>query len=277
MIARVQRAPAVLTVVTLVASLAAARPARADDDPDFAVDRPLHVSLVVGGALGYGLSETLFKPALAPDACRWCGPVLFDAEVRDGLRWGDVATARRISDVTGFAIAPVVALGGIALAGTLGDATGGQTFDDTLIVAEAAVLAGAVNYLVKASVGRERPFVHALPADQKPRTGSPQDNNLSFYSGHSTFTMSLAVAAGSVATRRGYDWAPALWAGGIGLSLTTGYLRIAGDKHWATDVLMGWATGAAIGYLVPRLHARSTPTSITPAATAQTIGFAFAW
>ena len=64
------------------------------------------------------------------------------------------------------------------------------------------VLAGTVNFLVKALVGRERPFVHALPDAEKDRTADPDDNNLSFYSGHSTLSMSLAVSAGQVASMR---------------------------------------------------------------------------
>ncbi len=35
---------------------------------------------------------------------------------------------------------------------------------------------------------------------------------------------------------------------GIATSLTTGMFRIAGDKHWATDVLVGWAVGGLVGW-----------------------------
>jgi membrane-associated phospholipid phosphatase len=53
---------------------------------------------------------------------------------------------------------------------------------------------------------------------------------------------------------RGYESAP--WILGLGLAgaATTGYLRVAADAHWATDVLAGAAFGAAVGVAVPLLH-----------------------
>ena len=34
----------------------------------------------------------------------------------------------------------------------------------------------------------------------------------------------------------------------------TAVLRIAADRHWATDVIAGAALGGALGYAVPALH-----------------------
>jgi membrane-associated phospholipid phosphatase len=88
--------------------------------------------------------------------------------------------------------------------------------------------------------------------------------------------MSLAVSAGTVAHMRGSKWAPAIYGGGVALSLTTGYLRIAADKHWSTDILTGWVVGAAVGYAVPRLFHRKD-TELTPLATPSTVGVAMRW
>src|SRR5437773_2754644 len=84
-----------------------------------------------------------------------------------------------------------------------------------LAIAEAGVIAADLNQLVKFIAGRERPFVHALAPDQKALTLHPSDNNLSFFSGHTTATMAVAVAAGTVASMRRYDWAPLVWATGV--------------------------------------------------------------
>jgi membrane-associated phospholipid phosphatase len=35
---------------------------------------------------------------------------------------------------------------------------------------------------------------------------------------------------------------------GIAAAATTGLLRVAADKHWMTDVLVGWGVGGLIGY-----------------------------
>ncbi len=257
--------------VTLAAS---PRVTFADDvvaDPD----RRLHLPLTLGLATLYFLSEAPLKGPLSKDSCRWCGPTLFDDAVRDGLRWADRDRAHAISNWTGFAAAPLFALGGLGLVGHLDD-RGENRLDDGLIVAESAAIAGVINFAVKAAVARERPFVHQLAPEDKPDTPHPQDNNQSFYSGHSTLSMSLAVSAGTVASMRGYRWAPALYGGGIALSLTTGYLRIAADKHWATDVVTGWVVGAAFGYAVPRfLHRKGT--DVTPLATGSTVGVALRW
>jgi hypothetical protein len=77
-----------------------------------------------------------------------------------------------------------------------------------VVVAQAVMVALGVSYTVKALVGRERPDVHALAPADKP--GDAEDN-LSFYSGHTTLATSLAVATGTVATIRGYRGARAVW------------------------------------------------------------------
>ena len=66
-----------------------------------------------------------------------------------------------------------------------------QGLIDLLLVAEATALAVDVNQLVKYAVGRERPFVHVLPESEKSLVPNAADNNVSFYSGHTTLTLSL--------------------------------------------------------------------------------------
>jgi membrane-associated phospholipid phosphatase len=50
---------------------------------------------------------------------------------------------------------------------------------------------------------------------------------------------------------------------GFPVAALTGYLRIAGDKHYMSDVLTGAAVGSAIGYMVPRLHRHVTGPALT--------------
>ena len=79
----------------------------------------------------------------------------------------------------------------------------------------------------------------------------PADNNVSFYSSHTSFAFSLAVSTGTVASMRRYRWAPAVWAAGLAGAAAVGYLRIAADQHYFTDVLAGAAAGSAVGFAVP--------------------------
>lgn len=116
---------------------------------------------------------------------------------------------------------------------------------------------------MKFAAGRERPFVHALPPEEKARTAHPRDNNTSFYSSHTAVTFALAASAGTVASLREYRWAPWVWAAGLAFATTTGYLRIAGDRHYFTDVLTGALVGSAVGFAVPYLHRAKGTAALT--------------
>jgi membrane-associated phospholipid phosphatase len=223
-------------------------------------------AVTVGGAALW-LTAELFKRELAPDHCRWCNVDAADAAVRDALLWHEPWFADTISNVTAFALTPLAAVGLNALAAAH-DGAGSNVPVDALLVAEAGVLAADVNQLTKLLVGRERPFVHALPPDRKAATRVPADNDLSFFSGHSTETFALAAASGTVATMRGYRWAPLLWGVGGTLAATTAYLRIAADRHWLTDVLVGAVVGAGIGFAVPYFFHSAKDDSATPSTSA---------
>lgn len=216
------------------------------------------------GALGAGwlLSETVFKRALAPTACRWCARNGVDDAVRaffnpdplgtgEGVRWADTA-----SNVTAFALLPLATLGVSTLL-TWRDDPGGpwlsRAATDALLVLEATFAALMLNQVVKFSVGRIRPFVTSLSDEARAAVRDPADNFLSFYSGHSTWSFALATAAGTVATLRGGRHAWVVWLCGLPIAAATAMLRLAADKHWFTDVLLGAASGAAFGAGLPLL------------------------
>lgn len=147
--------------------------------------------------------------------------------------------------------------------GSIGARRGGGVFvrgdfrewgEDATVIVESIVVAANTNQLVKFLVGRERPFVHDLDADGKGRTSTPGDNNLSFYSGHTMLGFVSAVSAGTIASLKGYRAAPVIWGTGLTFAAATGYLRIAADKHYFTDVVTGAVMGSLAGFLVPWLH-----------------------
>jgi membrane-associated phospholipid phosphatase len=237
--------------VVAASELASTNAARAQE---LRYDTAIDLSVTASGAVLWLTSESL-KGHLAPATCRWCDDNALDRGVRVALKWNRPETADTISNVTGFAITPLAAIGTTALAAAH-DARSRGIGADALVILEATVLAADFNQLTKFLVGRERPFVHALPPDEKGATSQPSDNNVSFFSGHTTATMAAAVASGTVASMRGYAWAPAVWATGVTLSLGTGYLRIGADKHYFTDVITGAIVGAAIGFAVPYVFHR---------------------
>lgn len=235
------------------ALVAAVAPAARAEEIRIDLGWDLGLTLGVGG--GWILTETL-KEYLAPDECRWCEGNAFDDGVRDALRWDDTEAADTTSYVLGFALLPAVVLGvNAASARDAGVAVQGA--EDLLLVVEAVAFASALNQTTKFLVGRERPFVHALDPEEKLRTDNPADNNVSFFSGHTTLAFAAAVSGATVATLRGYDTAPYLWVIGGLMALGTGYLRIAGDRHYLSDVLVGAAVGSLVGWAVPWLHRAS--------------------
>jgi len=200
-----------------------------------------------------------------------------DASARDLLVWGYGGGAKRASDVLAYALLPAgMVTHQLLAARAAGDRDAGLV--DVLIVAEAAAIAMDLNQLVKFAVGRQRPFVRYGNWPEPDRAPDP-DDNLSFYSGHTTFTFALAAAAGTVSDLRGYRSAPWVWGVGLALAATTGYLRVAADKHYLTDVLVGAATGLAVGIAVPRVfHGREDEGGGAPPSarlTAVPLGIAF--
>jgi membrane-associated phospholipid phosphatase len=226
------------------------------------VDWPVDGAITAGALAVWGGSQLLQKK-LAAATCRWCEPGALDTSVRDALRWSDPEAANLASNVWAFALVPAAGVGLLAL-GANAENRADEMATNAVLIAESVALAGSANQIFKFAVGRERPFVHALPPEDKPLTANPADNNTSFYSGHTSFAFSLAASAGMVASIRHYRWAPAIWAAGMASAALVGYLRIAADKHYFTDVLTGAGAGAAFGVAVPALHRKSNTLSLAP-------------
>lgn len=135
----------------------------------------------------------------------------------------------------------------------------------SLIDMQSLAISAAVTLTAEHAVARQRPFALDCGADGYVRdsdghiseTCGQGDDHKSFWSGHSAATATIAgltcvhhqhlpLYGGGFA-----DLAPCLLM--IGVAATTGATRIIADRHWATDVLLGWTVGAISGYVVPSL------------------------
>jgi membrane-associated phospholipid phosphatase len=219
----------------------------------------------------WATTELVAKNVLAPSTCTLCDRDpsgrdrlnAFDAWGR-GARWPTLEaqhTADVLSNVVGFAAIPAAVAGfDVALAHAGGRAP--DAVEDLVLVLQTASAALLLNQAVKFAAARERPFVHALTPEERLTVENPLDANLSFFSGHATFAFSSVVAAGTVAELRSYPGRALIWVVGLPLAAATGYLRIAADKHYLSDVLVGAAVGAAFGAGIPLLlHARQETAS----------------
>jgi membrane-associated phospholipid phosphatase len=243
---------------------------------------PVDLGVTLGAVGAWAVSERL-RGHLVPAHCRWCDRDssgndtlnALDRTVRQ-LRWGRHNAADALSDVTAFVVTPLAA-GGLPTLAAGHDGRLGDFGANTLVIAEAGALAADVNQLVKFLAVRERPDAHARELqDPGPHVRSV-DDDLSFYSGHTTEAVSLAVAAGTVSSLRGYRLAPLVWGATLPVALFTGYLRIAADRHYFTDVLTGAVGGAIVGFVVPyvfhRPEAAPTTKGSAPAGQAYSLGF----
>ena len=236
-----------LTALALVlcATTAAAEPAQPWYRGEAGRKRVLHLSLAVGGALVYFGTNFVSDAVIDSEECRWCEPPLIDHRARNLFVWDDTRTADIASSVIAYGVAPVVGIGLLYLSDR--DATLGQFLDDTIPVLETVAYTQLVVNTLKLAFGRQRPFV---------RYGSEVayelDHNKSFPSGHSALGFAITTGAGMICHWRGYWTEPYVWTAGITLSLATEYLRMAADKHYLTDVLVGGGIGILGGLTIPR-------------------------
>lgn len=182
--------------------------------------------------------------------CVICGSGRVDDGARDALRLGGpeaIRDARRASDRLVSFVIPGGALAASAIPALAGGAPR-ELLEDAVVVAQAALLAADLNAIAKQTLGRARPS--AAAGDRSGR---------SFYSAHTSRAFALGVASATVATIRGRRGAGWIWAGGLALAAGVGYLRLASDSHWLTDVAAGAAIGGATGFAVPWLGHRGAP------------------
>lgn len=252
------RRPAALVSSVILALATAALPHRADAQesahPALRYDLGLDLGVTGASFVLHGLSEFALKDPLAPKTCGWCEPNVVDSGVREAGRWSDPRLAHHLSTLS-VALTPITTIGLNALGARQEGASWDDVGVDALVVSETVAVALVTNQLLKFIVARRRPDVHALSPDDRERLKT-SDDNLSFYSGHTKLAVATATAAGTVASMRRYAIAPAVWGAGLSLGATTGYLRIAADRHYFTDVLVGAALGVAYGFLIPYVFHR---------------------
>lgn len=213
---------------------------------------------VLTGVVGAAAIGVFFFAGIR-DEPRWTGGILFDDDVRDALRVRSrdgAATVRRLSDVAAIGVL-VLTLGVDSLAVPL--FRGSSDVAGQLLLLDAEAL--AVNSLLTTSAfdltARARPSYEQCQNDPTSDDLCGVGTTASFWSGHTAqaFTAAgLSCAHHAYAKIYGSALADVLGcAGAISLSAATGTLRVMGDRHYASDVLVGAVVGFGIGYGMPTL------------------------
>jgi membrane-associated phospholipid phosphatase len=148
-----------------------------------------------------------------------------------------------------------------------------------LLWGETLLLESGVNAVIKSATHRVRPYVYDpdTPLDRK----TDAEARVSFYSGHT----GTAAAMSFLAARMYDDYFPRsryrtlVWTTAAVYPALIGIHRIRSGQHFASDVIAGYVTGAAIGYFIPALHkSRVTArVSVEPTEIAGSSGLRLTW
>jgi len=193
------------------------------------------------------------------------GGILFDDAVRNELRAHSLAAQYRFRDASDVGLSLTVTWPFFADALTTAWWYRGSR--DTaehmaLIDLEAFAIAGAAQGVTNVLVSRERPYGPScgsseLPANAIDCEGSQRYR--SFFSGHATFAFTgaaLVCVHHSENELLGPPWDALSCVASYAVAATTASFRVAGDVHYASDVILGALVGTVVGYGVPLLHYR---------------------
>jgi len=200
---------------------------------------------VTAGAGAATLSLLLLEDQLAPARCRWCSPSGLEADVSLSLRWRDTELAARSSDALAFTLGGAVLAYSVYEGYARGDARRG--WSNALLVTEATSVAMLLDTTAKYAFARQRPY--AWRGETRP--GDRYDRNLSFVSAHTTFAFALAASSSTLLLEQRSPYARTYACAAFGVAATTAYLRVAADRHFASDVLVGAAVGTLVGWAIP--------------------------
>lgn len=249
-------------MVAVLLSIASARPARASSRLEWQ-DNWRRVGVTeyasTGAMFGSALAITFWVPPAAEPA--WTRPLWIDRDMRAWLKLGAGSardTAATLSDMlVATSIATPTLIDGVLVAGAL-DENADVMHQLSVISLQAFALTQLLNASAKRVFARERPYMVGCreQADYSDSCDS-HDRLRSYYSGHAA---TAATGAGLICAHHthlplyGSSVADGLACGGAwALAIAAGALRMAADRHWATDVLTGHIVGFAAGYLLPTL------------------------
>jgi membrane-associated phospholipid phosphatase len=118
-----------------------------------------------------------------------------------------------------------------------------------VVWAEAFAVNALVTETLKVAVRRPRPYTGGVAL-------TVLDDDLSFPSGHTSYTAAATFAAARTIELSGGRPAEcvAAYASATAITATVATMRVAAGKHYPSDVLAGAFLGAAAGFVVPSAH-----------------------
>jgi membrane-associated phospholipid phosphatase len=218
--------------------------------------RPVEYAITgVAGIASFGIYLGVYN-ASEP---RWAGGILLDDAIRHAVRLDTrkkLGTARFTSDVSALTTATwAVAIDSFAVPLLRGKPDVAAQL--TLMDAEAYALSTLITNSMFKAIGRARPSYDDCVNDPYFDSLCHINETASFPSGHANFSFTaagLSCAHHLHLALYGNRTADVMACSGtIALAALTGSLRVVGDRHYASDILVGALIGFGIGYGVPTL------------------------
>ena len=145
------------------------------------------------------------------------------------------------------------------------------------LLAETMILTDGFTKASKIMARRTRPLTYNTEVSEAEKMSN--DARQSFVSGHTSNTAALSFFTAKIFHDLYPDspWRTAVWAGAAAVPLVTGYARYRAGKHFPTDILAGYALGAALGILIPEGHKDPNQAGWRTAVTENGVGFCYRW
>jgi hypothetical protein len=200
---------------------------------------------------GYGLIGTLATAGAVGLT------YVFDGDIRSdlqGTKSSALNTATDAGEIIGNPFVHLGVAGSVYCGGILADSP--KWRETGLMLGEAAILADATSFVLGKAIGRSRPFVTGDKGSFKPFQFESDYDSMPSTHAASSFAMASVLASSS----------DSLLAKTFYYSLATfaGFSRMYQDKHWASDVVLGAATGELCGQIVTRYHFSHDKLALVP-------------
>lgn len=119
---------------------------------------------------------------------------------------------------------------------------------------EVLLIQGSINGIVKGTVQRSRPYVYDKDTPLSEKT--EKRARISFFSGHTSITSAVTFFTAKVFTEyiENNTTKIIIWSVAALIPAVTAVSRVNTHWHFPTDVIVGYAFGALVGYFIPELH-----------------------
>jgi len=193
-------------------------------------------------ATGMGLAvgiELFIKDPYLPQQAKHSAPNPFDRRMREKFYWG----ATKQSEAVKWSDRLIYGVSLSSLA--WGPMFAKDHERSALINMEVFAVNSIVTNVVKILSARERPYSHYGTSPSR----GPRDY-ASFFSGHASVAFSQAITNAKMLSHAYPDSENLIWTSLLSLAGTTAYLRLAGDMHYFTDIVVGACVGSLIGWTI---------------------------